>query len=157
MLGKLNAYEIEDLLHQQLIGRIACYADGVPYIVPVSYAYDGQYIYVHTKEGMKVNMMRTSPEICFETDTMDNTANWKSVIAWGKFQELFDKEEREHALRILVDRILPTVSSETTHLCPNWPFPPTNLNEIKGIVFRVKLTDKTGRFEKNTEYTASTF
>lgn len=156
MIGKLNTNEIEDLLHQQVIGRIACHADGVTYIVPVSYAYDGEHIYVHTHEGMKVKMMRKNPEVCFETDAMDNMANWKSVIAWGKFEEVSDTNGREDALRSLVGRILPLVSSETTHLCPHWPFPPANLNEIKGIVFRIKLNDKTGRFEKNTAYTSST-
>jgi len=157
MIGILHENDVEDVLQQQVIGRIACHADGVPYIVPVSYAYDGQYIYVHTHEGMKVNMMRKNPEICFEVDVMDDMANWKSVIAWGKFEEVIAPDDREYALRILVDRILPLPSSETTHLCPHWPFPPDNLNEIKGIVFRVRLNDKTGRFEKNTAYTASSF
>lgn len=152
MIGKLNDEEIEQVLQEQLIGRIGCHADGVTYIVPVSYAYDGEYIYVHTAEGMKINIMRKNPGICFETDAMDNMANWKSVIAWGKFEEVTGKQDREYALRQLLDRVLPVVSSETTHLCSHWPFPPANLDEIKGIVFRIKLTEKTGRFEKNTEY-----
>lgn len=149
MIGKLTPDEIEEVLRHQVLGRIACHAYGITYIVPVSYAYDGEYLYLHSQEGKKIQMMRDNPEVCFETDNMQNMANWKSVIAWGKFEELTDQENREAALKRLVERILPIVSSETTHLSPNWPFPPENMDEIEGVVFRIKLHAKTGRFEKN--------
>ncbi|HRN58380.1 MAG TPA: pyridoxamine 5'-phosphate oxidase family protein, partial [Agriterribacter sp.] len=53
MFGILSADDIEILLQQQLVGRIGCHAKNVTYVVPVSYAYDGAYIYGHTFEGMK--------------------------------------------------------------------------------------------------------
>ncbi|MEJ0105912.1 MAG: pyridoxamine 5'-phosphate oxidase family protein [Bacteroidota bacterium] len=53
MFGSLNNNEIDELLHQQFIGRIGCHAEGVTYVVPISYAYDGEYIYGRTFEGMK--------------------------------------------------------------------------------------------------------
>jgi uncharacterized protein len=149
MIGSLQSNEIEEMLHRQLIGRIGCHADGITYIVPVSYAYDGKYLYVHTHEGMKVSIMRKKPRICFETDSMDNMSNWKSVIAWGIFEELTNEEAREHALNHLLKRKLPVVSSETTHLSSTWPFPPANVNEIVGVVFRIKLEEKSGRFERH--------
>jgi hypothetical protein len=58
MFGILNPVEIEQLLSKQLVGRIGCHADGVTYVVPISYAYDGEYVYARTFEGMKINMMR---------------------------------------------------------------------------------------------------
>ncbi|MEO8582804.1 MAG: pyridoxamine 5'-phosphate oxidase family protein [Flavitalea sp.] len=151
MIGNLEMHEIEEVLHQQVIGRIACHADGETYIVPVSYAYDGRYIYTHTRPGKKISMMNKNPHVCFETEEFINMANWKSVIAWGNFEEVKLPAERHKAIQILLDRILPLNSSETTHLSPHWPFPPHNNNEIKGIVYRVELIRKTGRFEKNYE------
>jgi len=148
MIGTLGSSEIEEVLHQQVMGRIACHADGKSYIVPVSYAYDGEYIYVNTREGLKVQMMRKNPEICFETEVMENMANWKSVVAWGRYEELITPVERQVALHSLLERILPFISSETTHLSPDWPFPPKDISEIKGIIFRVHLEHKTGRFEE---------
>ena len=156
MLGKLEPNEIEEVLHRQMIGRIACHADGETYIVPVSYAYDGSYIYVHTRPGMKINMMRKNPYVCFETDIMENMANWKSVIARGNFEELTSPIERQEALKVLLDRILPLESSETTHLSALWPFKPRDNNEIKGIVFRILLVEKTGRFETNNQNVSHT-
>jgi uncharacterized protein len=151
MFGKLNADQIEELLKSQIIGRIGCHANGVTYVVPVSYAYDGTYVYGHTYEGMKVDMMRKNPMICFEADDTKNLANWQSVVAWGEFEELKDGKERDEAVQKLVGRVLPVISSETMHLSPQWPFPAENAADVTGIVYRIKLTEKTGRYEKSEE------
>ena len=149
MLGTLEKNEVEDFLAGQVVGRIGCHADGVTYIVPVSYAYDGIYVYAHSNEGMKTTIMRKNPRICFEVDHMKDMANWKSVISWGLFEELTDMAERNKAIKILSDRILPLVSSETTHLSKHWPFPDKDTSYVTGVVFRIQLTEKTGRFENN--------
>lgn len=151
MLGKLTTAEIEEVLQNQIVGRIGCHADDVTYIVPISYAYDGKCVYAHTKGGMKIDIMRKNPEVCFEVESFENMANWRSVIAWGAFEEITNNDERKHALQILLHRHLPMVSSQTVHLSPNWPFEPADLNTIEGIVFRIELKEKTGRFENNVD------
>lgn len=151
MFGNLDNTEIEKVLKNQIVARIGCHANNMTYVVPTSYAYDGIYIYGHTQEGMKIEMMRQNPKVCFEVDTMENMANWESVIAWGEFEEIIDLVEREKALKKLLERKLPIITSKTVQLTPNWPFYSGNLNDIQGIVFRIKLTKKTGRFEKSDE------
>ena len=148
MFGTLNSTEIEDLINHQFTGRIGCHAEGTTYVVPISYAYDGESVYGHTFEGMKVKMMRTNPSVCFQVDDMHNMANWQSVIAWGEFEELPQGAERNHAIKILSERILPLVHSETMHLTAQWPFFPNNMEDVQGIIFRIRLVKKTGRFEK---------
>ncbi|HYK45494.1 MAG TPA: pyridoxamine 5'-phosphate oxidase family protein, partial [Parafilimonas sp.] len=88
MFGHLGEDAIEDVLHQQFIGRIGCNYNDVTYVVPIGYAYDGKYVYAHAEEGMKINMMRENPHVCFEVDTIENMGNWKSVIGWGDYEEL---------------------------------------------------------------------
>lgn len=149
MLGTLEKNEVEDFIRRQVVGRIGCHADGVTYIVPVSYAYDGTYIYAHSEEGMKTTIMRKNPNVCFEVDHMTDMANWKSIISFGVFEELTDTAERNKGIKILSERILPLVSSETTHLFKNWPFPDNDTSNVSGVVFRIRLTEKTGRFENN--------
>ena len=153
MIDEMKSQEIEALLKSQIIGRLACHADGVTYIVPMSYAYDGEYIYGHAFDGMKIKMMRKNPQVCFQTDKMENMANWQSAIAWGEFEELKTATERKAALQKLMDRALPVISSETTHLSPHWPFPPEELGNIEGVIFRIKVGKKTGRFEKKLSET----
>jgi len=141
--------EIERLLTKEVVGRIGCTDGDMVYVVPISYAYDGEYAYCHTHEGLKIQLMRKHPQICFEVDHLHSMGNWQSVIAHGTFEELTDTSVRNQALQKLHERILPLVSSETTHLSPDWPFPPAELNKIQGVTFRIRLQDKSGRFEKS--------
>ena len=151
MFGKLNPEEIEQLLGSQLVGRIGCHADGLTYVVPVSYAYEAGSIYIHSLDGMKLDMMRKNPQVCFEVDDTRNLANWKTVISWGVFEEFQTDEEKQTALDILNNRILPILSSETMHITPEWPFPVMDKQTIPGVFYRIRLTEKTGRFEKGAD------
>ena len=45
MLGQLNDTQIQNILSSQAVGRLACTDGKQPYIVPVTYTYDGKYIY----------------------------------------------------------------------------------------------------------------
>ena len=150
MLGQLNEVEIEKLLEEKFIGRIGCCLNGLTYIVPISYAYVNGCIYARTFEGMKLDIMRKNPTICFQVDDIPDMSNWKSVIAWGEFEELTEKSERNKALQILMERKLPLLSSTMTKFAKDWPFiTEEGFDEIPGVAFRILLTEKTGRFEIN--------
>jgi len=151
MFGKLSDEDLETLLQLQLVGRLGCHHKGTTYIVPISYAYDGEYLYARSFEGMKVDMMRKNPTVCFQVDDTKDLSNWQSAVIWGEFEELTGEPERGNALKILTERKLPIVSSETMHLTSQWPFQDTDVSKIPGVVFRIKITEKSGRFEKLTE------
>ncbi|WBM79337.1 pyridoxamine 5'-phosphate oxidase family protein [Cryobacterium breve] len=87
MLGELNAREIDAVLHTSVVGRIGCHSDGRTYIVPITYAYDGDTVYAHSAAGTKVEMMRANPAVCFEVEQLDDLASWRTVVAWGEFEE----------------------------------------------------------------------
>ena len=148
MLGYLNSKQIEHLLNSLIIGRIGCHADNKTYVVPITYAYNGKYIYGHTKEGLKIDMMRKNPLVCFEVDVMENMSNWRSVIAWGKFEELKTPEERKEGMRILIDTVMPLMTGETTISHAMSDSHQKTIEAMKGVVYRIELTEKTGRFEK---------
>src|SRR5205809_756868 len=112
MLGKLNENEIEEVLSNNLFGRLGCHDDGKTYVVPVNYVYDGNNIIAHSVWGMKIQMMRNNPQVCFEVDEIVDFTNWKSVIIWGEFQEITDPHERYRAIKYFVDRTLHVKISE---------------------------------------------
>lgn len=141
MLGELTRDEIDDVLRANVIGRIGCHAFGRTYVVPVTYAYDGKAIYAHSIEGMKVHMMRENPHVCFEVDSMDGMANWKSVIASGVFEELHGAAARDYFawLASELETRIDGPPGETVH--------PKN-GDARGVVYRIVLEEKTGRFER---------
>ena len=152
MFDTLSNKQIIDVISGSVIGRLGCHADGKTYVVPISYAYDGDYIYGRTFEGMKLSMMRKNPHVCFQVDKMEDMSDWESVILWGTFEEITGEEERKKGLKILQSRILPNISSETLKFTPEWPFPTNDFNRIDGIVFRIHIKEMTGRCEKlNTD------
>ena len=88
MLASLTPEKIEQVLYSEVLGRIGCHAEGRTYIVPITYAYYGERIICHSKAGMKIEMMRQNPAVCFEVEKVDNLANWRSVFARGRYEEL---------------------------------------------------------------------
>ena len=99
MLRELNNIQIEALLKDQLIGRIGCHVAGVTYIVPINYVYDGVNIYCHSAKGMKIDMMRENPEVCFEVDSIKDITNWQSVILLGKSEEITELDEKKKSCK----------------------------------------------------------
>jgi nitroimidazol reductase NimA-like FMN-containing flavoprotein (pyridoxamine 5'-phosphate oxidase superfamily) len=147
MFGELTYNEMEELIHAETVMRIGCHADGVTYIIPISYAYDGDYFYCRATEGKKLEMLRKNPDVCVQLDDTKNLSNWKSVICWGKFEELKENAEKARAIELLSTRVLPILTSETMHLAAEWPFTAES-HDIAGVFFRIKIDKKTGRFEK---------
>jgi hypothetical protein len=142
MLGELTTEEIDDFLHGQAIGRIGCYAFGRPYVVPITYAYDGVAVYGHSRQGLKMRAMRSNPSVCFEVDRMESPAQWQSVIAFGTFSELA-AEEAEIGMQLLRRRLAPLVPSATA--VPDGLLHPSGL---PWSVFRIVLAERSGRYER---------
>lgn len=149
MIGELTEQQVEELLSKQVVGRIACNSENFIYLVPISYAYDEGAIYSRSFDGLKLDIMRKNPNVCFEAEDIADMASWQSVIAWGKFEEL-KNEDRKKGLQILLHRHLPLSSSITTHLGKAWPFSENDLEEITGTVFRINISRKTGRYERSS-------
>jgi uncharacterized protein len=141
VLGDLNHAEIESVLRGNAIGRIGCHAFGRTYVVPITYAYDGAAVYARSAEGMKLHMMRQNPHVCFEVDAIDGMANWESVIASGVFQELQGDDARERFTWLVgeLSERLEGPPGETAHPSPG---------SDTGVVYRIVLEEKVGRFER---------
>jgi nitroimidazol reductase NimA-like FMN-containing flavoprotein (pyridoxamine 5'-phosphate oxidase superfamily) len=152
MFGQLSVEEIEDVLKNQLLGRIGCHLNDTTYIVPVCYAYDGACIYARTYEGLKINMMRENPKVCFEVESIESMVDWKTVVCQGVYEELTEKPKRDKGIQILHERVIPLIANKTLRLSAQWPFSETDSGNLKGIIFCIHLNEKTGKFEKDDYY-----
>jgi nitroimidazol reductase NimA-like FMN-containing flavoprotein (pyridoxamine 5'-phosphate oxidase superfamily) len=154
MLLSLDDEQIDQVLRAEVVGRLGCHAAGLTYVVPITYAYDGASVYGHSLEGLKLRLMRASPEVCFEVDHLENPGNWQSVIAWGRFEELRG-EEAAHALTLLSRRLAGLVVSETSLPGPAAPAAPGEVHPPgsreggpPATVYRIRLRTRTGRLER---------
>lgn len=122
---------IEELLRTALVGRIACCRhDGDrPYLVPLAYGYDGESVYAISGPGRKIAIMRAQTQVTFEVDEAVAEDRWRSVIADGVYEEITDPDERSAAIAVVS--------------------PSAGVGSVAAdaIVYRIRLTNKTGRFE----------
>lgn len=151
MQAELDKNHAEMLLKTNSIGRLGCASQNRPYIVPVSYVYDDGYIYGHTNDGQKLKMMRDNPHVCFEVDEIDDFRRWRSVICWGRFEEL-EGDEMAKALNLMIERLTPFPAE-----APGVDDDASPIDEVahhiklrsrKGATYRIHVDEMTGRFER---------
>lgn len=148
MLGNLNEMQINNILSSQVVGRLACSDGKQPYIVPITYIYDGEYIYGQTRIGMKLRILHKNPNVSFETDVMTDMANWQSVVVKGTFEELTGKEA-EKAREILFNKVFTLMTDSRVHSHQHEVTADVDdSNRIKPVMYRIRIKEKTGRFEK---------
>ncbi|MGZ8783009.1 MAG: pyridoxamine 5'-phosphate oxidase family protein, partial [Gaiellaceae bacterium] len=135
-MRELTRPEIDALLGEQVVGRVGCHADGLTYVVPVIYAYDGETVHVATIEGQKVRMMRDNPVVCFEVDDYAAPGRWRSAILQGRYEEA-PEGERPASLALLAARFARGGEGGASRR-PAAHDRPT-------VVFRIRVDEATGR------------
>ncbi len=150
MVGELNELQMDHLLLSQAVGRLACTDGNMPYVVPVTYIYDGKSIIGQTREGMKLDILRKNPNVCFEVDSMTNMANWRSAVLFGTFEEL-EGDEADKARDYLFTHMWPLLTSSTIHPHEHEASVAgvDDTNRVKPIMYRINIDKKTGRYEKH--------
>jgi len=137
-IGKLGDEDSLAILREGILGRLGCIASGWPYVVPVNYFFDGKDIYVHTLPGKKLDALRSNPRVCLQVDKIKDPYNWRSVIAYGTFEEISAEETRENILTRMYSR-LPHMTPVESRL----------VEGAKGtVVFRIKVEEVTGMAEE---------
>lgn len=106
-IDELNETECREFLSRTSMARLGCSLNDQPYIIPVGFAYEDDFIYVFATLGKKIEWMRTNPKVCVQVDESKGQSDWTSVIANGEYQELPEPKfakEREHARSLLQKR-----------------------------------------------------
>ncbi|MDR1621263.1 MAG: pyridoxamine 5'-phosphate oxidase family protein [Synergistaceae bacterium] len=97
------------MLHLGLAGE-----DGWPYVLPIGYGYAEGSIYVHgAPEGHKNDILAVNPRVCFQVALdvelaaseagANFTMKYRSVTGFGHLRTLTNLDEKNAALRILME------------------------------------------------------
>jgi nitroimidazol reductase NimA-like FMN-containing flavoprotein (pyridoxamine 5'-phosphate oxidase superfamily) len=133
-IGPLKESDSLAILQQSSLGRLGCVDQNAPYVVPVNYFFDGKDIYIHSLPGRKIDAMRTNSHVCLQVDEIRDAFHWRSVIAFGTYEEISDERRREEMLGKLFTRL--------PHMTPV----ETRMSQGTGetILFRIKVAAITG-------------
>jgi uncharacterized protein len=95
--------EMRALLRRVGYGHLGCARQGRPYVVPMHYAYDDEYLYLFTTEGMKTNFIEANAEVCLQVEEVENASRWQSVMVTGEAERITKQEEKERAMQLITE------------------------------------------------------
>jgi len=105
---------IDAIIRGSQVCRLALARDNEPYLVPVSFGYDGTAIFLHTAvTGRKIDFFLANPRVCFEFERNVEirtdpalackwTMRYESVIGRGTIAEVTDPAGKERALNAIM-------------------------------------------------------
>lgn len=105
--------DIEKIIKESHVCRLAMIDGKVPYIVPLNFGYQNGVLFFHSApEGRKIDLLKQNPNVCFEMDELvqfkkaklpcEWGVKYKSVIGSGTAELLNDIEEKTSALNIIM-------------------------------------------------------
>jgi nitroimidazol reductase NimA-like FMN-containing flavoprotein (pyridoxamine 5'-phosphate oxidase superfamily) len=136
MITQLTEHQARQLLGSARVGRLGCIVDGEPYITPINYKFEGDSIYSHSLRGRKIEGLRKNPRACIQVDRVKSDLYWQSVLAFGAYEEVVDRAERESILRSLLKEF-PMLTPVESALIEDGYTP-----EV--IIFRIRIDRITG-------------
>jgi nitroimidazol reductase NimA-like FMN-containing flavoprotein (pyridoxamine 5'-phosphate oxidase superfamily) len=107
LIREISTEECLATLARASVGRLGCSLNDQPYVVPIYFGYEGEWIYVFSTFGKKIEWMRANPKVCVEIEEKVSESEWISVLVNGLYEELAEPqftEERVHARQLLAKR-----------------------------------------------------
>ena len=68
LIKEISSKECFDTLSCATVGRLGCSFNDQPYVVPIYFAYEADWIYVFSTFGKKIEWMRANPKVCVEIE-----------------------------------------------------------------------------------------
>jgi len=139
MITTLNDSQARELLQAARVARLGCIVNGEPYITPINYNFEDDCVYSHSLAGLKIAALRDNPRACVQVDEVESDLRWRSVLAFGNFEEIVKPSERKQILTKLLKRfpmLTPVESAIAEDGC-----------SLEVIVFRIRLDRLTGLSE----------
>jgi nitroimidazol reductase NimA-like FMN-containing flavoprotein (pyridoxamine 5'-phosphate oxidase superfamily) len=140
LIQELTRTECLEVLTRTDLGRLACVQDGQPYVVPVCFNLDGDYVYGFATVGQKIHWMRANPLVCLEVEEIRHRHHWTTVLVFGAYEELTDSAEhaaaqrRAHELFATRDRWWEPATGKTPSREPH-----------AAVLYRIRVDRLTGR------------
>jgi len=136
--------EIDDVLNRAQICHLGLVDGQEPYVVPLSFGYDGRCLYFHSAvEGRKLDLIRRNNLVCFQVETdvalvpgesaCEWGAKYRCVIGLGRAKVIEDKAGKIEGLKA----IMAHYGSDQQE------FPDKHLN--RALVIQVEIESLTGK------------
>ncbi|HVN70655.1 MAG TPA: pyridoxamine 5'-phosphate oxidase family protein [Desulfomonilia bacterium] len=104
---------IDSVISRCQVCRIGLCDEGLPYIVPMCFGYEGNTLYLHSAgQGRKIDILKRNSTVFFELDTdcelkkgdkpCSFTMKYRSVMGYGKATFIDDIDAKRRAFGIIM-------------------------------------------------------
>ncbi|MDH5450184.1 MAG: pyridoxamine 5'-phosphate oxidase family protein [Candidatus Bathyarchaeota archaeon] len=104
-LPKMEKYEIEKLLQEQMLCRIAFKGDKYPYMAPFQYVLMDGFLYFHfTDYGKKMRLLERDKRVCVEIEKYrPDLSEYNFVVLRGELEVVRDPNERAKVINRIAE------------------------------------------------------
>jgi nitroimidazol reductase NimA-like FMN-containing flavoprotein (pyridoxamine 5'-phosphate oxidase superfamily) len=149
MRHDLTFDDCEKILLDGHYGHLGFIANGEPHVLPVTYVYKYGYIFSHTSEGEKIEMMRTNKRVCLQVERVRSGYDWDSVACWGDYEEVTDAEQIREIHQLLAEQYARiTQGGGEAPVSPLIQDLHLQHAEKRPVIYRINILKTTGRSEK---------
>jgi nitroimidazol reductase NimA-like FMN-containing flavoprotein (pyridoxamine 5'-phosphate oxidase superfamily) len=121
--GRYERETVESILDRGLVAHVAFVDRSEPVCIPMLYARVGDKLYIHgARSSRMMRLLAAGSPACLTVTLMqglvlarsafEHSANYESVVAFGRFDPIDDDAERLAALAAFTDKLLPGRFSE---------------------------------------------
>ena len=107
--------EIDAIIRRSQICHLGMSDEGQPYVVPLSFGYDGEFVYCHCNiKGKKLDILRKNPRVCLTFSNVDQlieadqACEWdmeyQSVVGFGTAKILEEASDKIDALNVIMSQ-----------------------------------------------------
>lgn len=114
MMKMLSHNEAFQLFQMARVARLGCIVNGEPYVVPINFDLEEDYLYSHSLPGLKISGLRQNPRACVQVDEIESDLRWRSAIAFGNYEEITKPGERAAVLGKLLKKFPMLTPVEST-------------------------------------------
>jgi uncharacterized protein len=121
--GSYDKELAHSILDEALVCHVGFVDDGHPYVIPTIHAREGETLYLHGSPANRMLGALAEGTACCLTATLvdelvlartarNHSLNYRSVMVLGTAREIIDPDEKQRALRAVVEHIAPGRADE---------------------------------------------
>jgi len=116
--GVYDRASIEAILDEALVSHVGFVHGGRPVVIPTLHARDGDRLYIHGSSASRMlGALADGADLCLTVTLIDglvlarsafhHSANYRSVVVFGRARPVDDAEEKLHALEVFTEHVMP--------------------------------------------------
>ena len=115
--GTFDRGAVNAILDEAYLAHVGFVVNGEPRVLPMTFGRDGDVLYLHGAAGNAMLKASAGAEVCVTVTLLDglvlarsafhHSMNYRCVVVLGRAEKVEDEAEKQRALAVVVDHVVP--------------------------------------------------